>query len=159
MAAKVVRAAAPWPVAVVCADGSGVASFAQDLGARVIADPGMGLNAAVAHGVSVLKRGGMERVVITHADLPLVGSIPALLHGVPADHVALVPDRHHDGTNLLMISTEANFQFAYGKASFRLHRQEAFRLRLPFMVIEDERFALDIDTPADYERWLSLNSI
>ena len=101
LAEIVVAAAAPLPVAVVCADTE-VAAWAADLGALVIADPGGGLNAAVTEGVRVLRSIGVETAVIAHGDLPEATSL-----GWVAEFrgITLIPDRHGDGTNVIAIPT------------------------------------------------------
>src|SRR5262249_26438974 len=70
MAERVVAAAGPLPVAVVC-DDRDVARWARDLGALVIWEPGQGLNRAVDDGVRHLGGLGVRHVTVAHADLPL----------------------------------------------------------------------------------------
>jgi 2-phospho-L-lactate guanylyltransferase len=147
MATRVVRAAAPFPVAVVCDDDE-VASWATTVGAEVVWRPGRGLNAAVADGVEHLAAIGVARVVVAHADLPYaldLGPVAAF------DGITLVPDRHLDGTNVVCIPAGAGFRFAYGPGSFTRHRAEAGRLGLPVRVLEDARLGWDVDLPADLD--------
>src|SRR5207248_7622214 len=95
MAAHVLAAARPLPVAVVC-DDSGVADWARHQGALVVWEPGRGLNGAVQAGVERLAAAGARHVVVAHADLPLAGPLAwaARFPGVP-----LVPDRRDAGAN------------------------------------------------------------
>ncbi len=69
MAAQVVEAAAPLPVAVVCDDNE-VADWARVRGALVVWEPGRGLNGAVEAGVEHLRDAGVAHVTVSHADLP-----------------------------------------------------------------------------------------
>jgi len=147
MAGAVVASAAPLPVAVVC-DDPAVATWARALGALVVWEPGRGLNGAVEAGVDFLRQAGVERVVVAHADLPRATRLARL-----ADHpgVTLVPDRHRDGTNVIVIDTTAGFRFSYGPGSFERHRLEALRLALAVRVVEDPTLTFDLDWPADLD--------
>ena len=147
MAERVVAAARPLDVAVVCDDAE-VRAWAEAAGARVIWTPGLGLNGAVSHGVALLGREGVRRVVVAHADLPLAETLSWL---APGEGVTLVPDRRDDGTNVAVVPAGAGFRFAYGPGSFRRHRAEAVRLGLPLRVVREPRLGWDIDVPADLE--------
>lgn len=145
MADRVVRAALPLPVAVVCDDRT-VAEWARGLGALVVWEPGRGLNGAVEAGVDHLGSAGVLEVIVAHADLPRARD----LSEVGADGgVALVPDRYGNGTNVMALPTDAGFQFSYGPGSFARHRAEAQRLGLPLRVLDRPDLAWDIDEPGD----------
>jgi 2-phospho-L-lactate guanylyltransferase len=145
MAAHVVAASAPLPVAVVC-DDEEVARWATDLGATVMWEPGQGLNGAVRAGVERLARAGARWVTVAHGDLPRAHGLGVL---APFDGVTLVPDRRDDGTNVLRLPARSDFSFAYGPGSFRAHRAEATRLGLPVRVLRHPDLAYDVDWPAD----------
>jgi 2-phospho-L-lactate guanylyltransferase len=147
MAAAVLRAARPLPVAVVCDDVE-VAQWARTRGALVVWEPGRGLNGAVQSGVDQLARAGVRRVVVAHADLPRAAGLARLADG-PA--VVLVPDRRHDGTNVAVVPSDAGFRFSYGPGSFNRHREEAHRLGLAVDVVEDPLLAFDVDVPDDLD--------
>jgi 2-phospho-L-lactate guanylyltransferase len=145
MAAHVVAACAPLPVAVVC-DDEAVATWAAGQGATVLWEPGQGLNGAVRAGVEQLASSGAQWVTVAHGDLPRargLGTLP------PFDGVTLVPDRKDDGTNVLRLPAHRDFRFAYGSGSFRAHRMEATRLGLAVRVVRDPVLAYDVDWPAD----------
>jgi 2-phospho-L-lactate guanylyltransferase len=145
MAARVVAACVPLPVAVVC-DDQGVAQWASELGATVMWEPGQGLNGAVRAGVDRLARAGAQWVTVAHGDLPRAHGLGLL---APFDGVTLVPDRRDDGTNVLRLPAGSEFSFAYGPGSFRAHRAEATRLGLSVRVLRDPNLAHDVDWPAD----------
>lgn len=145
MATTVVRAAAPLPVWVVCDDDE-VATWATALGASVLWKPGRGLNGAVEEGIADLAHLDVDRVIVAHADLPHAETLAWL---ADLDQVVLVPDRHDDGTNVMVIPTHCGFVFAYGPGSFRAHEAEAARLGLSTTVRRDERLGWDVDRPAD----------
>jgi 2-phospho-L-lactate guanylyltransferase len=145
MAAQVVAACAPLPVAVVC-DDEQVAQWASQVGATVMWEPGQGLNGAVRAGVHRLGRAGASWVTVAHGDLPRAHGLGDL---VPFEGVTLVPDRRDDGTNVLRLPTSVDFRFAYGPGSFRAHRAEATRLGLPVRILREPNLAYDVDWPAD----------
>lgn len=145
MATSVIAAAAPLDVWVVC-DDSEVAAWATRSGANVLWKPGRGLNGAVNEGVSDLAHLDVGTVIVAHADLPHAREFASL-----ADHdgVTLVPDRHGDGTNVIVIPTDCGFIFSYGPSSFERHRAEAKRLGLDCRIVLDERLAWDVDRAED----------
>jgi 2-phospho-L-lactate/phosphoenolpyruvate guanylyltransferase len=145
MAAHVVTACVPLPVAVVC-DDEGVAQWASEVGATVMWEPGQGLNGAVRAGVERLARAGTRWVTVAHGDLPRAHGLGVL---APFDGVTLVPDRRDDGTNVLRLPAGSDFRFAYGPSSFHAHRAEATRLGLSVRVLRHPDLAYDVDWPAD----------
>jgi 2-phospho-L-lactate guanylyltransferase len=145
MATRVVEAAAPLPVAVVC-DDPVVGAWAVENGAMALPEPGRGLNGAVEAGVARLAALGASEVLVAHADLPMAHGL-ARLAGF--EGVTLVPDRRDDGTNVVCVPADASFRFAYGPGSFRRHRQEAERLGLRYRVMREPDLAWDVDVPAD----------
>jgi 2-phospho-L-lactate/phosphoenolpyruvate guanylyltransferase len=145
MATRVLAAARPLPVAVVC-DDADVARWAQDHGAMVLPEPGRGLNGAVEAGVERLRDAGASEVLVAHADLPFAHEV-AQLAGFAG--VTLVPDRRDDGTNVVCVPSGAGFRFRYGPGSFERHRAEAGRLGLPCRVVRDPELTWDVDVPDD----------
>ncbi len=145
MATRVLEAAAPLPVAVVCDDAE-VGRWATENGAMALPEPGRGLNGAVEAGVGRLAGLGAGEVMVAHADLPMAQGL-ARLAGF--DGVTLVPDRRDDGTNVVCVPAGAGFRFAYGPGSFTRHRAEAERLGLALRVVREPDLAWDVDVPAD----------
>lgn len=147
MASTVLAAAVPLPVTVAC-DDEDVAEWARAAGATVAWTPGLGLNGAVAAGVDALASTGVDRVIVAHADLPRARDLAVVAGGAG---VVAVPDRHEDGTNVLVVPTGAGFTFSYGPGSFRRHCDEAARLGLPLTVLRPPDLTWDVDVPADLE--------
>ncbi|MFZ6004745.1 MAG: 2-phospho-L-lactate guanylyltransferase [Actinomycetota bacterium] len=147
MAARVLRAARPLPVVVVCDDDE-VRAWTQRQGAEALWTPGLGLNGAVAAGVAHLVRHGFERVIVAHADLPLATDLTWV---AAFDGVTLVPDRHTDGTNVACVPATAGFRFQYGPGSFAKHRIEASRLGLAVRLVPDLALGWDVDVPVDLD--------
>jgi 2-phospho-L-lactate guanylyltransferase len=147
MAAGVLEATKPSSTAVVC-DDEEVAAWAAARGATIIWAPGRGLNGAVATGVQELSAQGFDRITVVHADLPF----PEGLLDLPAvTGVLLVPDRRHDGTNVLGIPARSDFTFSYGRASFARHLAAAKQLGRGVEVLEDLELSIDVDLPEDLE--------
>ncbi|MDA8312074.1 MAG: 2-phospho-L-lactate guanylyltransferase [Actinomycetota bacterium] len=145
MAERVLSAAAPLPVAVVCDDRE-VADWARGRGALVLWEPGRGLNGAVQSGVAQLEAMGVRRVVVAHADLPLAQDLPVVAR---FDGITLVPDRRDDGTNVIGLPVGTGFSFSYGPGSFARHRAEAERLGLKVRVLREPTLSFDVDWPSD----------
>ncbi len=145
MAERVIEAAPPLPVAVVCDDAE-VAAWAAGQGALVIPEPGLGLDGAVTAGVEYLAGIGYDRVIVAHADLPLATTL-----GWLADHdgITLVPDRRDDGTNVACLPTRCGFRFSYGPGSFLRHCAESGRLGLDLRIVRDASLGWDVDEPSD----------
>lgn len=118
----------------------------------LLADPGGGLNRAVASARDAAVKAGVDRLLLLSADLPTLSAedVAALL-AVPADAVAGGPDRSGQGTNALSLPLPraASFRFHYGIDSFVAHRTETARLNLPFLTINRPGLGLDIDLPDD----------
>lgn len=148
LAAGVVAAAAPLPVAVVCDDRE-VAGWARELGALVIWEPGLGLNAAVAAGVARLGSEGVATVVVAHADLARPAGLGDLLTDHPGRGITLVPDGRDDGTNVVVLPGAASFRFSYGPGSFRRHLDEGAASGLAVRVVRGSDLCLDVDLPSD----------
>ena len=145
MADRVISAAHPLPVAVVC-DDNDVAEWARGSGALVIWEPRRGLNGAVEAGVNHLAVMGVAQVTVAHADLPRASDLAAV---GDAPGITLVPDRYGNGTNVMALPTDTGFQFSYGPGSFARHRAEARRLGLAVRILDRPDLAWDVDEPAD----------
>lgn len=123
-------------VHVVTAD-DGVAGWASSLGANVVDDPGDGLDAAAAAGISLA--GG--RWIVAHADLPLVtADALATVDALACDRYVLVPSLD-GGTNV--VAGSGAFRFAYGPGSF--HRHLAAHPTAAVCVAAP--LSVDVDTP------------
>jgi 2-phospho-L-lactate guanylyltransferase len=148
MATQVVVAAASigLPVSVAC-DDDDVAAWASSVGASVIWTPGLGLNGAVQKGFASLTDDGIDEVVVAHGDLPQAAGFDRVVGG-GAGVVTLVPDRHDDGTNVLVVPS-SDFTFAYGPGSFARHLAEAERVGLVARVLRLPELMWDVDTPDD----------
>ncbi|CAN7345509.1 2-phospho-L-lactate guanylyltransferase [Phenylobacterium sp. LjRoot225] len=119
---------------------------------RRLADPGGGLNAALASALPAAAAAGVDRLVILAGDLPRVSvaDVEALARLAPG-RLGVAPDRRGTGTNALSLPLPAaqDFHFQYGTDSFARHSAEAARLGLALEVIRSETLGLDVDEPED----------
>jgi 2-phospho-L-lactate/phosphoenolpyruvate guanylyltransferase len=146
MASGVLDVVAEIPTFVAC-DDEQVAAWASRMGAQVIWGAGLGLNGAVDDGVDHIISSGFHHVLVSHADLAL----PAALLDVPRDGcITLVPDRRHDGTNVMSFPAAHRLHASYGGGSFARHLDEALAMAtVPVEVRSDPQLSLDLDTPRD----------
>lgn len=148
-ASRVIAAASPFAIFIVCDDDE-VVQFARQHGAVAINQQGSGLNNAAQEGLNAARGDGFSWAIIAHSDLPLATHFDHLLEdSMPNTRVALVADRAGDGTNVLVIATDCEFEFHYGPGSFQAHCQEVNRRGYELRIIEDIALAVDIDTPED----------
>jgi 2-phospho-L-lactate/phosphoenolpyruvate guanylyltransferase len=147
LAEQVVGAASGLQTLVVSSDTE-VRSWADHLHLSVIDDPGS-LDAAAHAGRGWLATRGCNRVVIAHGDLPFAQTFAGVARDGSRPIVALVPCHRDDGTPVLSVPVEVDFEFAYGPGSFRRHAAEARLLGLALRVVRDPSLAFDVDLPED----------
>lgn len=110
-----------------------------------------GQSAAAEIGISHAIEGGFERVLLVPGDTPMLdpGELEALLAAAPARGVAIVPDRHREGTNALVITPPGAFAPQFGEGSLARHVRAAESAGLAHEVMDVPSLQLDVDTPAD----------
>jgi len=146
MATGVLDVVAEIPTFVAC-DDEHVAAWATRMGAHVIWGAGLGLNGAVDDGVDHIVADGYDHVLVSHADLALPG---ALLDVARDGCITLVPDRRHDGTNVMSFPAAHPLRAAYGGGSFARHLEQALAIgSVPVEVRADPQLSLDLGTPRD----------
>lgn len=120
--------------------------------ADVVPDPAdEGHVEAAMAGIARAEADGASCVVLLPGDCPLLDprELDRLLTGLPDRYVAIVPDRHGEGTNALVLSPPAAIRPAFGEGSRTLHVAAAREAGIPFAVEELASLGLDLDTPAD----------
>ena len=151
-AERVLRAVAGYKVFVVC-DDEAVAQWATAHNAQIVWQTEAGLNNAVRAGVAAARVNKFELAMIVHSDLPLATSFSQLFSDCDLDSlktsITLVPDRHEDGTNVMILPTTSDFEFAYGRNSFITHQHLAKKCNLALRIIYDQHLSVDIDTAED----------
>jgi len=136
------------------------AGIAKELRAVGLVERAPGLNEAIEAARSVAIARGATAIVVLPADLPSVaaGSVDDLIArasaaaaspaGSPARVVALVPDRHGQGTNVLVVSPPDAIAPAFGVESRATHERAAVAAGARYLEL-DSPLSLDLDTPAD----------
>ena len=137
------------------------AGIAKELRAVGLVERAPGLNQAIEAARSVAIARGATAILVLPADLPSVAaeSVDDLLarasRAAPAPDdearapvVALVPDRHGQGTNALVVSPPDAIAPAFGGRSRETHQRAAVAACARFLEL-DGPLSLDLDTPAD----------
>lgn len=148
LAEGVIEACASFELTVVTDDDE-VARWAAERHVASTPPHTAGLDAAAAHAQRWAAAVGADRVAIVHADLADPAALPSVL--ARAGDVVIVPDRHRDGSNVIVVACRVPFGFAYGPGSFERHCAEAARLGLGCTVIAHDRLAWDIDVADDLD--------
>jgi 2-phospho-L-lactate guanylyltransferase len=120
--------------------------------AEVVPDPAdEGQVEAALAGIARAETEGATSVLLLPGDCPLVEprELERLLTGIPDPYVAIVPDRHGEGTNALVLSPPSAIRPAFGEGSRARHEDAAREAGIPYAVEELASLALDLDTPAD----------
>lgn len=116
-------------------------------------DSESGQSDAARAGIEAALRGGATRVLLVPGDCPLLdqAELDSLL-GRPraaGAHVTIVPDRHREGTNALLLAPPDSMTPAFGEGSLARHLEAARAANLAHDVAELPSLALDVDTPDD----------
>jgi 2-phospho-L-lactate guanylyltransferase len=130
------------PVAELAVRGDGV--FLIDDDARA------GQSAAALLGIRHAMASGFDRVLLVPGDAPLIDprEVDRLL-AVEAPGIVIVPDRHEEGTNALVLTPPDALEPSFGPGSLARHLAAAEASGASHRVERPESLLLDIDTPAD----------
>lgn len=146
-------------VLVISRDSKALA-MVRDLGAQTVQESGTPeLNNALLRATQVLKAWGANAALIVPADIPLlkrddIESVITL--GRYHNSVVLAPDRHEQGTNLMLVRPPGVIPYAYGDDSFHQHQQAARAIEASVLIYRSERVALDVDTADDLQAYIEL---
>jgi len=131
------------------------AELAEAVGARTLVQRLPGLNAAIHEARGVALEAGALAMLVLPVDLPAItpeaiDAVVAAARALPGDGpvVALVPDRHGLGTNLLLAAPAGIVEPAFGEASRAAHRAAAEAAGAGYLELGGP-LTLDVDTSAD----------
>jgi len=130
-------------------------TIAREYGARTVQEQGSPhLNVALTRATMVAISHSVQGVLIVPADLPLltaddIRTVASKGNDPPV--VVITPDRHHKGTNALLISPPGLIRYEFGPGSFQLHCSQAEKAGARLEICERVSVALDIDLPEDLE--------
>ncbi|WP_249020441.1 2-phospho-L-lactate guanylyltransferase [Conexibacter sp. S30A1] len=128
--------------------------LAAEHGLTTVEDTGSSHSEAASLGVAHALSGGATRVLLAAADCPLIDprELDELLaRPTPTRSVLVVPDRHGDGTNALLLKPPNVITPAFGEGSRRRHTTTAATAGAMPEVVALPSMGLDIDTPEDLE--------
>jgi 2-phospho-L-lactate guanylyltransferase len=112
-----------------------------------------GQSAATLLGIRWAQSRGYDRVLLVPGDAPLIdpAEVDALLASAEADGTALVivPDRHHEGTNALLIAPPDAVEPRVGPGSLERHIDAARSAGVSHRVEPVPSLVLDVDTSDD----------
>jgi 2-phospho-L-lactate guanylyltransferase len=133
----------PGMAVLVVTSAAEVRTWATAAGCRVVADPGAGLDAAVAAGAAAAGDAGADRVAVVLGDHPALrpAEVGTALDAVADLPRALVPDADGSGTAMLTLPAGVPVRTAFGPGSARAHEALGHRLRTP----EVPGLRLDVD--------------
>jgi 2-phospho-L-lactate/phosphoenolpyruvate guanylyltransferase len=152
------RAAEVDEVLVVSGETTAVALAAGYDAAAVVDDPDdAGHSAAALRGVEAAAERGATRVLLVPGDCPALD--PAELDRLLADaplaaepgspDVVVVPDRHGDGTNALVLTPPDAIRPAFGPGSRERHERLAAEAGAAVRAVDVPTLGLDVDTVDD----------
>jgi 2-phospho-L-lactate/phosphoenolpyruvate guanylyltransferase len=112
-----------------------------------------GHSEAALIGVRHAVHAGFDRALLVPGDTPLIDplEVDGLLRGAEADGAGLVvvPDRHGEGTNALLLNPPTAIEPAFGPGSRERHCALAEAAGIAYRVEEVPSLAMDVDTPDD----------
>ncbi len=116
-------------------------------------EAGSGQSAAAAIGIRHAVANGFDRVLLVPGDAPMLEAeeIDLLLDRLEDEglEAAVIPDRHGEGTNGLVLSPADALEPAFGVGSLERHLDLARAAGLRHRLEAVGSLALDIDTPED----------
>lgn len=139
-------------VCVVSRDPAALA-LARDLGATAIEERGSGLNPALSHASDFVREQGADSILVVPADLPMLSpsDVRAVLEAGSDAAVAIAHDRHHSGTNALLLRPPGLIGFAFGRDSFSKHLELARAAGVDPAIVSRPGLAFDVDYPGDLD--------
>ena len=135
-------------------------SIARDYNARTVQETGQPeLNSALTRATQVVASWGCEAVLVLPADLPLISREDVrqmVAMGQKDPSMVIATDQHQNGTNALLMRPAGLIPYSFGENSFTRHTNMAREKGVEPKIYESDRLALDIDYPADLEKYNQL---
>ncbi|MCC7118981.1 MAG: 2-phospho-L-lactate guanylyltransferase [Anaerolineales bacterium] len=130
-------------------------TIARNYGAKTVQEDGQPhLNTALTRATVVAQIHNTQGVLVIPADLPLLTAqdVQTLLDrsGKPPV-VVIAPDRHHSGTNALLMFPAGLIDYDFGEGSFQRHCDRAKQAGANLEIVDLPSLALDLDLPEDLE--------
>lgn len=137
-------------IAVVSRDASALA-LADAFGALPLVEDVADLNAAVRQACRVAEGVAAEAALILPADLPALGveDLRLLIRAFSTPRTVVISPSRDNGTNALLLTLPAPFDFAFGPESFCIHSQRAGATGCTVEVVHSAALSFDLDLPSD----------
>lgn len=130
-------------------------TIARNHGAKTVQEDGQPhLNTALARASVIAQVHATQGVLVLPVDLPLLtpDDVLALIDRATKPPVVVIaPDRHHKGTNALLMVPAGQIEFEFGEGSFQRHCERAIASGARLEVVELPSLGLDLDDPEDLE--------
>jgi 2-phospho-L-lactate guanylyltransferase len=134
---------------------SDVLTESRDMDVRTVTENGTPeLNNALRRASLFSMAFSTEGALIVPADLPLLTpeDVKGFLCVRKSPPTAVIsPDRRKEGTNMLLIDPADLITFSFGQSSFDVHCTLAKNQGANLVIYNNERIALDLDIPEDYD--------
>ena len=127
--------------------------------AIVIEDSASSHSEATLLGITRALAMGAKRALLVPGDCPLLDPAELeqlLARPVPERSVLIIPDRHGEGTNALLLTPPDAMPPSFGEGSRQRHTDLALEHGATPEVVNLPSLALDIDTPEDLEELLGM---
>lgn len=130
-------------------------TIARNHGAKTVQEDGQPhLNTALARASVIAQVHASHGILVLPVDLPLLTTddVLALIDRAAKPPVVVIaPDRHHKGTNALLMVPAGQIEYDFGEGSFQRHCERAIRSGARLEVVELPSLGLDLDDPEDLE--------
>lgn len=132
-----------------------VLQYANEMGMRAMIEEGaLDLNAALQQAIQYAKGYLVDSALILPADLPLLTAydVEYVINITPEPpYLGIVPDRHRQGTNALIMNPLDLINFSYGSGSYHKHVDQALINDANLVIIENQNISIDLDLPEDLQ--------
>lgn len=130
-------------------------TIARNFGAKTVQEDGQPhLNTALARATVVAQVHATQGVLVLPVDLPLLTPDDVLTlidRAAKPPVVVIAPDRHHKGTNALLMVPAGQIEYEFGEGSFQRHCERAVESGARLEVVDLPSLGLDLDDPEDLE--------
>lgn len=137
-------------------------TIARNHGAKTVQEDGQPhLNTALTRASVVAQVHSTHGILVLPVDLPLLTTddVLALIDRASKPPVVVIaPDRHHKGTNALLMVPAGQIEFEFGEGSFQRHCERAIESGARLEVVDLPSLGLDLDDPEDLELIRKLES-
>jgi 2-phospho-L-lactate guanylyltransferase len=138
-----------------------ILELARQRNAITLMESDSGLNPAMTQAAHWAQAHHARSVIVIPVDLPLITSadLNTMIDRAEEERcIVIAPDRHEDGTNVLLVRPPDAIHFAYGASSFNAHRAQAIERGLIVHEYRSPTTAFDIDEPDDLETYRLLDA-